>query len=111
MKLTSTLLLALLLFTATANAGNYERVYLGGAVDQGQVWNSSGGTVYQELGGGSFRTTAYTATVDGWDDVSASLHIRSGDGYGHSRLYNKFYIQQIDVTPGTASLNSESLWE
>lgn len=125
------------LFTAQAQAydscAKFERVYLGGTVDHGQVWWQAGDHDFHELGGTSFRSTPCTAPSDGWIEVSSCLHLRSGDNSGHSRLFNKFIIESF--TPGTTmpaiyradsnpliltptplpttnvTLDSESLWE
>lgn len=84
---------------------------LGGVVDQAQIWSYSGNANWTEVGGGTWRL-GYTPTVEGKIKLSAMLHIRSGDGNGHSRLYNKIRIVKVSPSYNAVlSINSESLWE
>ena len=83
----------------------------GGIVDPSQGWIYSGDAGWHEIGGTTWRL-CYTPIVSGQMEIIAMPHMRSGDGAGHSRLYNKLRI--VRVTPirqEDLAINSESLWE
>lgn len=107
-----TILIGLLIFwTAWATAGSFQYMYLGGVVDPSQAWSYTGDADWHEIGGTSWRI-CYTPVVPGQIEVRAMPHIRSGNGAGQSRLYNK--LRLVRVTPTrheTLAINSESLWE
>lgn len=96
-------------FALPAQALDYK--LLGNVVDQGQQWGSSGNTNWNEVGGTAWRVS-FTPTVSGKMKLQAMLHIRSGDGNGHSRLYNKARIVRVaPVYSEQLALNSECMFE
>lgn len=90
----------------------YSYALLGGVVDHNSVWSSSGDLNWHEVFAASAGDWTVTVTPVSGQVVklTASLHIRSGDGNGHSRLYHKFRIKRR--SDGTIiSLDSEANWE
>ena len=88
-----------------------KQILLGGTVDQGQIWSYSGDANWHEAGNGDWRIS-YLPTSSGKFKITSMLHIRSGDGNGHSRLYNKARIVKIaPVYNSNLAINSECMFE
>lgn len=107
------LLLFCLIFTGTSDAwiiGDVQYSLLLGPRDAcDNAWVYSGDSSWHQVTGWTVTTTP---TQAGLIKISAMPHIRSGDGAGHSRLYNKVRIVRLMPTPkNDIAINSESNWE
>lgn len=82
---------------------------LGGTVDPATAWFYSGSTNFTEVPSWS---VSYIPSVAGQIKLSVMPHIRSGDGSGYSRLYNKVRIvRTLPTRNELMALNSEALVE
>lgn len=111
---------------AHAAPGDVPFVLLGGVVDQNQIWSTSGDVYWHEVGSsnyedgagnyydygnGTFRVSR-TPDLGEQHKVSVMLHIRSGTGGCHGRLYNKVRIVRTAPTREVLlAINSEALIE